>query len=161
MPRAREAASPELDPEALERAAALLNGAARPMIFVGGGAQDASAQVRALAERLGAPVVAGWMGQGVMDGRSPLSLSLTMAHRLWPEVDVALALGSRFQRVQTDWGLDDAVKVDAHRPRPDRDHPPRAPRGGAARGRSRGPGRALAAGPAPSTDPPGAGASPR
>ena len=111
MPCAREAASPELDPEALERAAALLNGAARPMIFVGGGAQGASAQVRALAERLGAPVVAGWMGQGVMDGRSPLSLSLTMAHRLWPEVDVALALGSRFQRVQTDWGLDDAVKV--------------------------------------------------
>jgi acetolactate synthase-1/2/3 large subunit len=51
------------------------------------------------------------MGRGVMDDRSPLSLSLTMAHRLWPEVDVALAVGSRFQRVQTDWGLDDDVKV--------------------------------------------------
>jgi acetolactate synthase-1/2/3 large subunit len=111
MPRAREVASAELDPDALERAAALLNGAARPMIFVGGGAQGASAQVRALAERLGAPVVAGWMGQGVIDGRAPLALSLTMAHRLWPEVDVALAIGSRFQRVQIDWGLDDAVKV--------------------------------------------------
>jgi acetolactate synthase I/II/III large subunit len=109
--RARKVVSPEPDPEALERAAALLNRAARPMIFVGGGAQGASAQVRDLAERLGAPVVAGWMGQGVMDGRSPLSLSLTMAHRLWPEVDVALAIGSRFQRVQTDWGLDDEVKV--------------------------------------------------
>jgi acetolactate synthase-1/2/3 large subunit len=46
-----------------------------------------------------------------MDGRSPLSLSLTMAHRLWPEVDVALVVGSRFQRVQMDWGLDDALKV--------------------------------------------------
>jgi acetolactate synthase-1/2/3 large subunit len=34
-----------------------------------------------------------------------------MAHRLWPEVDVALAVGSRFQRVQMDWGLDDALKV--------------------------------------------------
>ena len=111
MPHARSVAGPELDPDALELAAALLNGAARPMIFVGGGAQGASAQVRDLAERLGAPVVAGWMGQGVMDGRSPLSLSLTMAHRLWPEVDVALAIGSRFQRVQTDWGLDDALKV--------------------------------------------------
>ncbi|HLT01183.1 MAG TPA: thiamine pyrophosphate-dependent enzyme, partial [Geminicoccaceae bacterium] len=104
-------AHPEPDPEALERAAALLNRAERPMIFVGGGAQDASAQVRALAERLGAPVVAGWMGRGVMDDRSPLSLSLTMAHRLWPEVDVALAIGSRFQRVQTEWGLDENVKV--------------------------------------------------
>ncbi len=81
------------------------------MIFVGGGAAGASALVRQLAERLGAPVVAGWMGLGVMDGRSPLSLSLTMAHRLWPEVDVALAIGSRFQRVQMDWGLDDALKV--------------------------------------------------
>ena len=102
---------PAPDPEALEQAAALLNGAARPMIFVGGGAQGASVEVRALAERLGAPVVAGWMGQGVMDGRSELALNLTAAHRLWPEVDIALAIGSRFQRVQMDWGLDEALKV--------------------------------------------------
>jgi acetolactate synthase I/II/III large subunit len=94
---------PEPDPDALERAAALLNDARRPMIFVGGGAQGASPEVRALAERLGAPVVAGWMGQGVIDGRSELSLNITAAHRLWPEVDVALAVGSRFQRVQMDW----------------------------------------------------------
>lgn len=111
MPGPREVANPEPDPEATLRSAALLNAAERPMIFVGGGAQGASAQIRQLAERLGAPVVAGWMGRGVMDDRSPLSLSLTMAHRLWPEVDVALAIGSRFQRVQTDWGLDAAVKV--------------------------------------------------
>jgi acetolactate synthase I/II/III large subunit len=102
---------PEPDPDAIERAAALLNGALRPMIFAGGGAQGASPLVRDLAERLGAPVVAGWMGQGVMDGRSELSLNITAAHRLWPEVDVALAVGSRFQRVQTDWGLDAALKV--------------------------------------------------
>ena len=89
----------------------LLNGARRPMIFVGGGAQGASPLVRELAERLGAPVVAGWMGQGVIDGRSELALNLTAAHRLWPEVDVALAVGSRFQRVQTDWGLDADLKV--------------------------------------------------
>lgn len=102
---------PEPDPDGLARAAEILNRAQRPMIFVGGGAQGASPRVRELAERLGAPVVAGWMGQGVMDGRAPLALSLTMAHRLWPEVDVALAIGSRFQRVQTDWGLDAAVEV--------------------------------------------------
>ena len=36
---------------------------------------------------------------------------------------------------------------DPHRPRPGRDHPPRAPRGGAALGRRPGPRRALAAGP--------------
>jgi acetolactate synthase I/II/III large subunit len=111
MPSPREVANPAPDPQTTLRAAALLNDAERPMIFVGGGAQDASAQVRALAERLDAPVVAGWMGRGVMDDRSPLSVSLTMAHRLWPEVDVALAIGSRFQRVQTDWGLDADLKV--------------------------------------------------
>jgi acetolactate synthase-1/2/3 large subunit len=111
MPRARTIAHPQPDPEATLRAAELLSGASRPMIFAGGGAQGACTQVRALAERLGAPVVAGWMGRGVMDDRSPLSVSLTMAHRLWPQVDVALAVGSRFQRVQTDWGLDDDVKV--------------------------------------------------
>ncbi|MCE3247632.1 MAG: hypothetical protein K0R41_1457, partial [Geminicoccaceae bacterium] len=105
------ARQPDPDPDALERAAALLNAAKRPMIFVGGGAQGASAEVRALAERLGAPVVAGWMGQGVMDGRSELALNITAAHRLWPEVDVALAVGSRFQRVQMDWGLDKALNV--------------------------------------------------
>jgi acetolactate synthase-1/2/3 large subunit len=108
---ARPIAHPEPDPEAILRAATLLNEAQRPMIFAGGGAQDASTQVRELALRLGAPVVAGWMGRGVMDDRSALSSSLTMAHRLWPEVDVALAIGSRFQRVQTDWGLDDRLKV--------------------------------------------------
>jgi acetolactate synthase-1/2/3 large subunit len=102
---------PEPDPEALARAAELLNGAKRPMIFVGGGAAAASPLVRKLAERLGAPVVAGWMGRGVMDDRSPLSINLTAAHRLWPEADVALAVGSRFQRVQMDWGLDDRLKV--------------------------------------------------
>ncbi len=102
---------PEPDPDALERAADLLNGAERPMIFAGGGAQEASPEVRDLAERLGAPVAAGWMGLGVMDGRSDLSLNITAAHRLWPEVDVALAVGSRFQRVQMDWGLDQDLKV--------------------------------------------------
>ena len=110
-PGPRPIVHPKPDPDAIERAAALLNGALRPMIFAGGGAQDASPEVRALAERLGAPVVAGWMGLGVMDGRSGLSLNITAAHRLWPEVDVALTVGSRFQRVQTDWGVDDALKV--------------------------------------------------
>jgi acetolactate synthase-1/2/3 large subunit len=102
---------PEPDPDALERAAGLLNRAARPMIFAGGGAHGASPEVRELAERLCAPVVAGWMGLGVMDGGSELCLNITAAHRLWPEVDVALAVGSRFQRVQMDWGVDQDLKV--------------------------------------------------
>ncbi len=80
-PVARPVVHPEPDPDALERAADLLNGAERPMIFAGGGAHEASPEVRELAERLGAPVVAGWMGLGVMDGRSELSLNITAAHQ--------------------------------------------------------------------------------
>ncbi len=110
-PVARAVVHPTPDPDALERAADLLNRAERPMIFAGGGAHEASGKVRELAERLGAPVVAGWMGLGVMDGRSERWLNITAAHKLWPEVDVALAVGSRFQRVQMDWGLDADLKV--------------------------------------------------
>jgi acetolactate synthase I/II/III large subunit len=45
------------DPEALDSAITRLGAAARPAILVGGGARGAAAEVRALAERLGAPVV--------------------------------------------------------------------------------------------------------
>ena len=134
MPRAREVANPRGPiPTRSSGRPALLNGAARPMIFVGrrrsgcerAGARAGGASRRAGGRRLDGP-------RGVMDDRSQLSLSLTMAHRLWPEVDVALAVGSRFQRVQTDWGLDDARQGDPDRPRPGRDHPPCPSRGGAA-----------------------------
>ncbi len=68
-----------------------------------------------------------------------------------------LALPARADRL----GAGRRGQGDPHRPRPDRDHPPRAPRGGAARGRRRGAGRAARRRSAPSTDRPGAGASPR
>ena len=50
------------------------------MIFVGGGAQAVSAQVKQLAELLQAPVVAYRTGQGVLDSRHPLSLKQPEAH---------------------------------------------------------------------------------
>src|SRR5688572_16952415 len=59
-PDARQARGrPRPDPAEIERAAALLTGAKRPVIVAGGGAigADAAAGVLALAERLGAPVV--------------------------------------------------------------------------------------------------------
>ena len=62
-------AEPALDMAAIERAAALLVRAERPVIVVGGGALDASEEVRRLAEFLGAPVIANRMGRGVLDHR--------------------------------------------------------------------------------------------
>ena len=62
---------PALDEEAIARAADLLAKAECPVIFVGGGALDAAAEVRALAERLTAPVVSYRRGRGVLDDRHP------------------------------------------------------------------------------------------
>src|SRR3979490_2678036 len=58
-----------LDEDAIAQAAAALAKAECPVIFVGGGALDASAEVRALAERLSAPVVGFRPGKGRLDNR--------------------------------------------------------------------------------------------
>ena len=59
----------------VERAAALLADARRPVIVAGGGviSADATAELRALAERLGAPVVTTWNGKGAIDETHPLA----------------------------------------------------------------------------------------
>ncbi len=104
-------AAPEPDDDAVEAAAKMLGEAKRPLIIVGGGAQHASAEVTALAEMLGAPVVAYRMGHGVVDGRHELSLSFPAGHKLWAEADVVLAIGSRLHSQFTGWGVDDALKI--------------------------------------------------
>ena len=84
---------PPLDEDAIEQAADLLAKAECPVIFVGGGALEAAAEVRALAERLTAPVVAYRRGKGVLDDRHPLSHAFPGGHALWPKADVVLAVG--------------------------------------------------------------------
>src|SRR5262245_53413540 len=83
---------PALDESAIEQAADLLAKAECPVIFVGGGALDAAAEVRALAERLTAPVVSYRRGRGVLDDRHPLSQLLPGGHALWKHADVVLAV---------------------------------------------------------------------
>ena len=111
----RSMAEPPLDEDAIERAAALLAKADCPVIFVGGGALDAADEVRALAERLGAPVVSYRRGRGVLDDRHPLSHALPGGHALWAKADVVLAVGTRLQLPLANWGTDDKltlIKVD-------------------------------------------------
>src|SRR5262249_8917634 len=106
----------QLDDDAIERAANPLEQAAHPLIFVGGGALDASKEVKALAERLGAPVVAYRRGKGVLDDRHPLAQVVPGGHALWPSADVVLAVGTRLQWQSITWGVDDKltiIKVDA------------------------------------------------
>jgi acetolactate synthase-1/2/3 large subunit len=103
--------APEPDDDALEAAAKMLGEAKRPLIIVGGGAQHASAEVTALAEMLGAPVVPYRMGHGVVDGRHELSLPFPAGHKLWAEADVVLGIGSRLHSQLIGWGVDDALKI--------------------------------------------------
>ncbi len=105
---AREARGrPRPDAALVERAARLLAGAKRPVIVAGGGVigADATAELRALAERLGAPVVTTWMGKGAIDETHPLAgqtigdTGSTIGNTLSASADVVLAVGCRF----TDW----------------------------------------------------------
>jgi acetolactate synthase-1/2/3 large subunit len=100
---------PALDEDAIARAADLLAKAKHPVIFVGGGALDASDEVRVLAERLTAPVVAYRRGRGVLDDRHGLAHSLPGGHALWRTADVVLAVGTRMQ-IPLGWGVDDKLK---------------------------------------------------
>ncbi|SDR34426.1 acetolactate synthase-1/2/3 large subunit [Rhizobiales bacterium GAS113] len=103
--------SAALDAAALEQAAQLLKDAERPVIFVGGGAIEAQAELRRLAEHLGAPVVANRHGRGILDDRHALSHTLPGGHAMWKECDVVLAVGTRFQVQPTSWGIDDKLKI--------------------------------------------------
>ena len=100
-----------VDEEAVERAAKLLGAAERPMIVVGGGAQDAGEHVLRVAELLDAPVMTGRMGQGVIDGGHRLSVTAPAGYRFWGEADVVLAVGTRLQPPQQNWGFDDSLKI--------------------------------------------------
>ncbi len=82
----------------IEQAAALLSQARFPVIQAGGGAAaaDAGAALRALAERLQAPVVMTEGARGVLDDRHPLALTALGGRSVLPRGDVLLVVGSRF-----------------------------------------------------------------
>jgi acetolactate synthase-1/2/3 large subunit len=96
--------NPVPDPEKIGRLAALMDAARAPMIWVGGGAQHAAAEIRALAERTGAPVVSFRAGRGVLDDRHPLGLTLPAGYKLWVETDLLVAFGTRLDVPTSRWG---------------------------------------------------------
>lgn len=100
-----------VDPAAVEAAARLLGSAARVLIVVGGGAQGAAPEVRQVAELLEAPVVGYRRGRGVLPSSHRLSIPPPIAHRLWKEADVVLGIGTRLFQQQSQWGVDEALKI--------------------------------------------------
>lgn len=97
-------ANPVPDPEKIARLAAMMNAAKNPMIWIGGGAMDAGTEIRALAEKTGAPVVRFRSARGVLDDRHPLSLTVPAGYKLWAETDLLVAFGSRLEVPTARWG---------------------------------------------------------
>ncbi len=102
---------PPVDDDAVEAAAKILGKAKRPIIVVGGGAQDASKEVTKLAEMLEAPVIAYRRGQGVVSARHRLSVNMPIGHRLWADADAVIGIGTRLFVQYTQWGIDKNLPV--------------------------------------------------
>lgn len=106
-----EVTEPALDDAQIAAAVRLLVGAKFPLIIVGSGAQDAAAEVTALAERLWAPVVAHRMGHGIVDARHPLCANVITGKTHWSQADVVVAIGTRLQFQQQQWGTDPRLSI--------------------------------------------------
>lgn len=120
---------PPVDPDAAEAMARRLGQARRPLILVGGGAQDAAAEVRALAELLGAPVGSYRRGRGVLPTDHPLAVNFPVARRLWQCADLVLGVGTRLYQQQSQWGVDGdlaILRLDIDPEEPARYRPPAA-----------------------------------
>ncbi|UOQ56311.1 thiamine pyrophosphate-binding protein [Leucobacter allii] len=98
---APRAAAPVPAPDAarVAEAAELLAGASAPVILAGGGSRRAATQLRALAERLAAPVVTTLNAKGVLDEHHPLAigshLRLAAAREAARDAEVLLVVGSK------------------------------------------------------------------
>ncbi len=96
---------PGPDGEAIAAAADLLRQARRPLVWLGGGAKDASVEARRLVERLGAPVVLTINAKGILPPRHPLSLGSTLPQLPVIEelaaADVVLAVGTELGETDT------------------------------------------------------------
>ncbi len=101
----------EPDPELIEKAAALLGAAQNPIIAVGGGIFGAEAETLHVAEMLQAPVSMSRNAKGAISFRHHLGLPETAGHRLWGEVDVVLAVGTRLQEQYRRWGIAEDIKI--------------------------------------------------
>jgi acetolactate synthase-1/2/3 large subunit len=118
-------APPVPDADAVQTAAALLAGAARPLIWTGGGAvwAGAGSAIGDLAVRLAAPVITTYQARGLLGVDHPCAVGV-MPHvevvgRLWDEADVVVAIGTDLDGPMTqNWRLPrppalTAINVDA------------------------------------------------
>lgn len=100
-----KASRPAPDKGAIAEAAALLSAAKRPIMLIGGGASDATPEVRALCELLDCPVVSTTSGKGVLSEDHALSLGAALPFRPAQEAikaaDAVLAVGTEMAETDT------------------------------------------------------------
>ena len=92
-----------IDSQAIDAAVALIRNAKRPMIMVGGGAQDAGTEVLELAQRIQAPVVSFRAGRGVVSDESPYGFTCAEGYRWWEKTDLLIGIGTRFELQYIRW----------------------------------------------------------
>ncbi|WP_346008077.1 thiamine pyrophosphate-binding protein [Janibacter terrae] len=89
----------------LDAAAALLAGARRPLLWLGGGAAGAGEQVRELAHRLGAGIITSNSGRGIVPEDDDLVIgnfgSTPQGAALLEDADVLLSIGTHFRSNET------------------------------------------------------------
>ena len=115
---------PPIDEDAIDDAAKRLAAAKRPLIVVGGGAQDAAAEVTELSRLLQAPVLGYRRGRGVLDSRDPLSVTLAARPRIVGRGRHGARRSAAGSSIRfTQWGIDDElaiIRVDADPEEPER-----------------------------------------
>ena len=121
LPPAQRVERP-IDGAALARAAEVMAGAERPLVWAGGGiaTPEAAAALTRIVERLGAPVVTTQKGKGAMPADHPLHIGNWANEQptrdLIDDCDVLLAVGTRFSYFPTGgWTLrlpDRIVQID-------------------------------------------------
>ena len=100
----RAYAMPTLDYELIAQAAAMIDAARRPVLYLGGGVVKARAQADALAlaERAALPAAATLMALGAMPSGHPLALGMLGMHgarftnQVMDDADLVIAVGARF-----------------------------------------------------------------
>ncbi|MHA6432318.1 thiamine pyrophosphate-dependent enzyme, partial [Escherichia coli] len=99
---AEKAVAPAFSEESIRDAAAMINAAKRPVLYLGGGVINAPARVRELAEKAQLPTTMTLMALGMLPKAHPLSLGMLGMHGvrstnyILQEADLLIVLGARF-----------------------------------------------------------------
>ncbi|MCK7287554.1 acetolactate synthase large subunit [Enterobacter asburiae] len=96
------APAPEFSADSVRDAAAMINAAKRPVLYLGGGAINAADEIRQFAEKANLPTTMTLMALGMLPKAHPLSLGMLGMHGarstnyILQEADLLIVMGARF-----------------------------------------------------------------